>query len=716
MQSSLDIPLEKFSEDQINNIGHLAPQVFEPLLRPFRTQRVERQFSMRQTVKGALRTGSLLPRYANTPIPTRSARLVIAMSLSGIDRCYAVALIPLLLKLRNLLDFDIYIYTTDIVKAEISPQGFTNDYLLDWNHVYGPHVFSKLSNIMASYKGEAPELLIIDGGGGQASTWYSEWAQTESLASYSEYNKSMGPPTIATLRVQLQGDYTQWEHLASDSAREWIRKRIKTNSKRFVDCPALKPYLLRWLLHPSKVHRTPTDQLPAGYDHYQLNKAMLSLRQSCQAVHWLQVDGSYSYILSKLVSSRSIDYRHAAETLRDFSRVLTNICHHKCTGRISKPNTNIGQFQAKTESLDSETDDIEEIEWVPTSTKGRLVIPPYPTTPITAINQRYKGKGGIAKERQVPYAKLQPIWGYSSANEFTAALHSLIPTYLKGIPIDEAGDPNISNGSRIEIYAELRQRIATRPICFTSNVKHTAPAWGYRDIPYTPRTTHPALRLLHTSEVLQTPELFEATDDIFMNALQWLNTAYDEQCQEFPLYQLAWQTRGDFSPHHLSITFSPNQAATPTIYHELGHYIEHISPEVACCCAQFLAERLGEESITRKMYGNEIALVNPNRPWLQEYMGKVYPPVHRQLPPRTELLSMGFEYFRDPLSLCKLITGDRDLFNLMVFILSGGARNSLVAFMEFQEKRSFRPPKQPRSSSRGFRSRTTKQTSQGFGL
>ena len=91
----LDKKLHTFGIEELSEIRKISDTIFEPLVRPFRQHRISEEFSFKETIRTCMRVGQLMPTYIKREHEHRKSRLVIFMSLSGIDRCSAVSLIPL---------------------------------------------------------------------------------------------------------------------------------------------------------------------------------------------------------------------------------------------------------------------------------------------------------------------------------------------------------------------------------------------------------------------------------------------------------------------------------------------------------------------------------------------------------------------------------------------------------------------------------------------
>ena len=109
----LERKLHTLTTQEIRELRRIADTVFEPLTRPFRQTRTVDVFDYKATIKRAQKIGHLIPTYSRQEREHRKSRLVIAMSLSGIDRCSAVSLILTGIPGTN-LDLDIMVEENSI--------------------------------------------------------------------------------------------------------------------------------------------------------------------------------------------------------------------------------------------------------------------------------------------------------------------------------------------------------------------------------------------------------------------------------------------------------------------------------------------------------------------------------------------------------------------------------------------------------------------------
>src|SRR5689334_20623958 len=104
-------PLNELLWSELEEIRQVAGTLFVKLCQPFSQVTLRKQFDFKKTLKTGQKLGHYLPQYRRVPRRNSKSRLVVAMSLSGIDRCYAVGLIPLFAELRKYLNFKLFIYT-----------------------------------------------------------------------------------------------------------------------------------------------------------------------------------------------------------------------------------------------------------------------------------------------------------------------------------------------------------------------------------------------------------------------------------------------------------------------------------------------------------------------------------------------------------------------------------------------------------------------------
>lgn len=105
-----------------------------------------------------------------------------------------------------------------------------------------------------------------------------------------------------------------------------------------------------------------------------------------------------------------------------------------------------------------------------------------------------------------------------------------------------------------------------------------------------------------------------------------------------------------------------------TLWHEMGHWLEHNNPMVRGIVKAWFEKRTaGEKPVRLKSlmphcnFGKDEIALKDN--FISPYMGKVYDAGS------TEIVSMGLEYLSDPVTAAELASKDPDMFSLMVKII-----------------------------------------------
>lgn len=105
-----------------------------------------------------------------------------------------------------------------------------------------------------------------------------------------------------------------------------------------------------------------------------------------------------------------------------------------------------------------------------------------------------------------------------------------------------------------------------------------------------------------------------------------------------------------------------------TLWHEMGHWLEHNNPMVRGIVKAWFEKRTaGEKPVRLKNlmphcnFGKDEIALKDN--FINPYMGKVYDAGS------TEIVSMGLEYLSDPATAAELASKDPDMFSLMVKII-----------------------------------------------
>lgn len=729
MYDLLNIPFHQLSSLEISHLQRVSQHVFAPLLRPFQSQNLQYKFNIHETLKSTFKYGDPLPQYKRVPIPTRTAKLAIAMSLSGRDRCSAVSLIPLLVELKKLYDFDIYIYTTDLIKAEIKHNTFFNQHLLDWNNVNSIKVFYELNNHISKLKGEPVELLIIDSYYQSDSKWFTSWNDDLQYESNKEYNAYVDE--WASLNERLAGDLKGIEQVATGPEKRKLNNLINKNCiERFEKTPSMQQLLLEWLLNPNKSKRT-SESYPYRFYYSNTTRQLLSqIKNKVNNIHWMAPYCSDLPTLNSFLNENQIDYLHTVNSVSGFANVLSNIIHKKCTNRLTRPSVLFTGFQAFTddgciinlnlpddlEHVVEKTEQVEILQLVKGS-KKRLPIPPFSVIPVTHIERQKQGRDHTISIVKEPFSRIDTsISDYAMEDD----IYSALSPYFSEIPLKDLSNPNISFSSKENICREILNCI--KHLSLDVYMGYSGQLSLRLKKLNTARETLPRSLLsdyLSKYSIGDTPIILKSTLNHIQDCTELLSNSYLPFIEQIPLYQIAWQSRGDYSYKHSAITFSPESDTRHTIFHEIGHYLDHICPHVACTSYNFLLQRTYESSKITEIYKGEWGYKSDKKPFIHPYAGKVYSPVKQALPILTEITSMYLEHFSSTRHLAHLVSKDLSGFYYIVFVLLGGPILLVNKNVLLKEARSLKTLQHSYSRSSGYyyrKVRSNKKSSSGFQL
>lgn len=691
-------PFNRFTPTEISFLGK-SKRLFEPILRPFRVQRVDRQFDIKRTIKYACGHEDIMAQFKYTQVPTRNSKLVIAVSLNGIDRCACVAILPLLGQLRELLDIPIYIYTTDVTKAELIKGNLVNSADIGWNHVIAPYVFNKLATIMSTQHKNA-KLLIIDSLGNTECPWHTSWTSWDESQLLRELN-TYDTAELAALREYVKHNgKTNWQAGCSKAMATTINKWVTKNVTRFIDTPALEEHVIDWVLNPTftkfteNINRYRTDYATA----------IANLRTKVREIHLLSTrEVSSTYTLTAL-KRQLLDYYHEANTLDGFSKVLTNIYHGRCTHRLSKHTANFGIFQATQEEIPGYIPQEEELQLDKKSKQALNLTPiakwlPQEYWEHKHVNPQTKEQG----IKQVYFSTYEPELESTLIRKMTTAM-------LQDIPLEELTDANTSNYSKVQIMRAVLNRLQTRML--VSNKQTTKDTnIQFHHAPTDQRVLHP--------KALQSHELWPHLGQHLESVYSLLSPHYNKYLEALPLAQLSLAPRAHFIPAYLAMCATPS-ALDVTIYHEMGHYFEHAIPLIGVYAIRDLklrgnTENLSSLEVTVHNGDKSYTLINP---YINRYSSKVYKAATRHLPIATEVFSTHLEYFTSPETLISLYTKDEEAFTLMVFLLIGGPQVVLDNYIHYRSvaAQSGLNHAKTKTYSGGWSYRRVTSKTRGFGL
>jgi hypothetical protein len=691
----LDKQLHTFQVEEIVELQRLADTVFEPLVRPFRQHRVVEEFSVRKTVQTAMRLGQMMPAYIKRQREHRKSRLVIFMSLSGIDRCSAVSLIPLFGALqRSALDFRLFVYTDSVIQAEITPEGFlANDWKLAWNNVAGPVVFNQIMEMPADDKEDT--LLVIDSFGGGDSQWYYNWTwedKEECQKEQEKYLAGAGRFSWATrIRRQLNGDFRKIDNL--DLPEAWQKLVDKNCNERWMETPALQQYMVRWLFHPQfGTVKHGTGKIPYC-DAYDL---MAKLKGKYRSLHLLTPNlPEYNSVFDRIKGMNVFDYHHKTNTVRGFAEVLANIVHGAAifegpyTKKISYEKVKLGQYNAEDpddwEEVDkNDTTPGDHTELVPGTEKCfaklPLVFPHFPAEDSIKLSKRKRGTDDITKE-EVSFAELDVNDYFPRNFDYLYNEHWWRTRVVPEFKIENGDSTYTRNTKAQRILDEIRthQFVAVGSGLGGLNKRERAPR--------TEKTEQVLGRIEFAAH--HTQMLRQDVSDL----LELIAPNYHPYMEALPLRHVIWCTDGKFTQDRMAISVrvtGERGEKRGIAWHETLHWLEAICHPVGVFTNQLLARKCSSH------YGDPIKLnkvisvgegekampvQDGTKGWIVPYAGKWYKRKERNIPNHTEILTVYGEYFSSREKLVQLMQHDPFMVRFIAFILMGGP----VAAMESLE-------------------------------
>lgn len=658
MNEILDKPLHKLAVGEIRVVRQLADTLFARLVRPFWQNRVEKEFSFKATLRDARRTGHLTPCYVRETKTHPRSNLVIAMSLSGIDRCFAVGLIPLLAQLRRHLSFRLFIYTDDLIEAEFSGDGFlANDCDIAWNNVLGPCVLSRLNDMR--FDTQETKILLIDSLGGHDSGWFTAVSQQTLREVQMAQEKFIGDDNPwTTARNYLAGRYDEFDYVPKNVLPlNWEAKVVRNCEERWVGTPALKEYLIRYIFNPKFGQRKHGQYkgIKSQYDYVDVRKFLSPIKEKFKSVHLLTpafTDDS-QVMLTLLKKHRFVDFHHKADTLEGFAQVLVNIVYGRETDRITTP---VIRFSAYKEELQGEDD--EELASGHSELSRTLkdcfanCDPPAETLPPTThLFQRRNRRKNELEDVVVPYCDV--------------ALTQFFSSDLWGIPKWEI-DPMWTDYGKVSLAQNI--------LSFVRENFITDESWG---LDVRPRKSNPWDKIKNRVEYEDhhTRALRTHVDD----ALDLFAETYQEWFERLPLRHVVWCSVGKFRYDVMAISAAPADdpnSQRGTVFHELMHWAEHVCPPIGVFANNLMQHMTGDFQQHRLIsvgVGEYAVPVRPGKvPWITDYAGKWYRRHHHLLPNPSEILTVHVSYFRSPEALVELLEHDPLMVRATAFVLMGG--------------------------------------------
>lgn len=689
----LNRQLHTFKVDEIKELRRISDTIFEPLMRPFRQKRTVQEFSFKKSIKLAQRIGAFMPAYEKVEREHRKSRLVIAMSLAGIDRCSAVSLIPLFSCLKETaLDFNFYVYTDDLIKAQFTHDGFlANDYQIAWNHVSGPNVMQRLADL--DTESQEDILLIIDSIGGGQSKWYEYWGYEERSAVREEQDRYLSTAgkysCYNRIRNQLGGDFDKLSEIKK-LPDEWLKKVESNTQHRWMETPALEDYMVRWVFNPdfgSTKHGEFYVAYQSAFD------VMRKLRGKFRQVHLLTPNnqGSHKTTLDRMLKANVIDYHHKANTIYGFASVLSNIVHGQCpldgpfTKKVSYEIVKFSDFTGDDFEIEDGDGDGDHSNLKASGQcfdKLPNVTPDIPTNTTIKLEKKSRGSSQL-QNYELPFNELD----ISDFLPVDMGLDSFWKDKL--LPYDFEIERGDSEYTRLRKAEEVLETIQAHHIVYRKG-------YGFRGLVKEKRPLVSEAAKLH--EVLtnvqyvdhHTSSLQDSVESFFLT----LAPSYHKYFAELPLKHVIWCSVSQYHQGKRAISISPQLPVTQRkriVWHELGHYLEGACFPVGVFSNEILKQKVGKldrKKLVQVGGGNEWAMpvVNGSPDWITNYAGKWYKRIHNNVPNSTEIISVYSEYFSgDKERLAHLIKHDANMVRFMAFVYMGGPVVAMEALQELKK-------------------------------
>lgn len=708
-QNVLDRQLHTFATEELSQIKRLADTIFEPLVRPFRQHRVTEEFSFRQTLKTCMKIGQLLPSYVRREHEHRKSRLVIFMSLSGIDRCSAVSLIPLFGCLqKTALNFRLFVYTDNVIEAEFTSDGFlANDWKLAWNNVAAPVVFDYIRKTQFDEKEDT--LLLIDSLGGGDSQWFYTWGSEEREEVRREQQKYLatgGRYSWANrIRQQINGDFNKINSV--ELPEQWHKLVDNNCNKRWMETPALKEYMIRWLFHPQfgTVKHGQSSLYNSSYD------LIGKLRGKFKSMHLLTPNlEDYSYNLENIKNMNVFDYHHKANTVRGFAEVLASIVHGNAvfdgpyTRKISYEKVKLGVYSeenpddfVQVEEDKTPGDHTELVEGTENCfVKCQPVDQKFPKETKIVFSKRNRNLNTLTSE-EVAFSEVDVD------DFFPKFFQHLDPWWEKLInPLKiEDGDSQYTRTMKAQMVLD---EIKNNHLVCSSNYG------GLNSLVKKPRTRDGA-SITAISERIEYAEhhtklIKQDVDDL----LELIAPCYYRYMDDLPLKHVVWCTEGKFVQDKMAISVKLKDSRLDkriTAWHEALHWVEAICPPVGAFTNNLIRRKCGGINLKKLVVVGDGERAMPvqdgSTDWIIPYAGKWYKRKTNDLPNNTEILSVHGSYFNSKESLVELMRHDLFMVRFIAFILMGGPVAAMQALENLKKQKALSQINQKDRGGRGYK-------------
>lgn len=713
--SILDRQLHTFKIEEVKELRRVADTVFEPLMRPFRQKRAVNEFSFSKSIRTAQRIGYLMPTYERIERQHRKSRLIIAMSLAGIDRCSAVSLIPLLFTLKeSSLDFKFYVYTDDLILAEFTHDGFlANDHLIAWNHVSGPAVMTRLSELETDSQEDT--LLIIDSLGGGQSQWFEYWTyehRDDVRCEQQKYLTNAGKYSCySKLRQILSGDYSKIRDIKK-LPEEWVSKVESNCRQRWMETPALEEYMIRWVFNPKFGENSHGDFF---IPHQSAFNIMTKLRSKFRQIHLLTPNnqGHHRNTLDAILRTNVIDYHHQSNTIYGFATVLSNIVHGQCpfdgpfTKKVSYEIIKFSEYTGDFENEDGVFTDkgtnLNKGDHTELVSKGKCfdncpeIIPNLPEKTTLNLEKRPRGSSQI-QIYELPYNEID--------------LSELLPANFDNVPFwkekilseDFEIDRGDSEYTRLLKAEGVLETIQNYYIVYKKGYGHFGLVRERRPVVSDAKCIQEILSGIEY-EKHHTRSLREDVEEVLM----MMAPDYHSFMHQLSIKHVVWCNQSMYAQENRAISVNPSERVErkrELVFHECGHYVESCCPPLGAFTNELLKQKCGQLNKKKlvQVGGGEFAMpvINGTADWISSYAGKWYKRKHPNLPNNTEIFSVYLEYFTSKEKLVRLIKHDPNMVRFIAFCIMGGPIAAFSSIQELKRKQALYEINQRGRKSSGY--------------
>jgi hypothetical protein len=603
------------------------------------------------------------------------------MSMSGVDRCYAVGLIPLLAQLRQALNFKLYIYTDDCVPAEFTPDGqIANDHAIAWNNSNWVNLFARMG--AETFDPQEDHLLVIDSlGDGEESRWFSSWGESLRREAGEAQERYLTPEWAAARRL-VAGRYDRVASIPPDRLPAGWADLVRRNTReRWLDTPALEHYLVRWAFNPDFGAVRHGTFAPLDKYYVSLRSVAGGLRYKFKTIHLL-TPRTTQHTLDRLKYDiqplNLVDFHHQVETLEGVASVFANIVFGKETVRLRVPEIRFTRPQA--DAAPAAHPDRPHTEMV----KGLKCFASCPSVddrPATKWSRPRLKRGATAVgQEDIPFCEID-LSTYVLKEWLCQA-----PTF----PFD----PTWSEFSQQRAVADWWDNVTKNEVINYCDEDYSYLSTRQRE--ETAGHAEARRRLLAGVEFTahRTRALREPVEAFFAA----LSPAYLPYLERVPLRHVVWCTDAIFKPDRAAISCRPwddRDEWRRQVWHELFHYLAWACPPVGVVTNQMLRYRSGTNGLTSTDEAVQVAPGEwalppaPDQPaWIVPYAGKYYERRVRGLCNDDEILPCYGEFAGSPADRLRLRATDEEMTKLVAFVLMGGPIAGLERLATIQRRQA----------------------------